>query len=150
MSGQMAQRIDASALATTLMLTMNESVELAELNPATGDYRIYYIGLTETSLSGQILNFEMHRQAPRFGRMFFEVLSLALGSTGKDGLSEVESFRSDADASVADLPKLLPQLARIIATLKDKKQPLDDELLPFLSRPAQLVWTQKLGLGTAS
>lgn len=150
MNDSKPQKIDSCALAATLKLAVGDHVDLAQLDPATGDYRVYYVGLAATSSSGRILTFELHRQAPSFGRMFFEVLTLTLGCVGADGLSEVESFRSDADANAADLPQLLPQLARIVAALKDKKQPLDDVLLPFLSRSAQLVWTQSALVGVAS
>jgi hypothetical protein len=142
--------MDASTLANTLNLAVGESAELVDLTPETGDYRVYYVGLAETSSGGQILTFELHRQAPGYRRIFFEVLTLIVGPADPDGLSEVESYCNDAGADLADLPQLLPELARIVATLKDKKKPSDDLLLPFLGRPGQLVWTQSLVAGVAS
>lgn len=137
-------KIDLNALAMTLNLAPGERAQLTDFDPITGDYRVFHIGMVTTPMGGETLTFHLHRQAPRFERRLFEVLSLKLSPSDSDGLCNVEAFHCSSGASLADLPDLLPRLAKIVAALQDRKRPEDALLLPLLSEAAQHLWTQPL------
>jgi hypothetical protein len=142
-------KIDRTAFAISLNLALGERAELVDVNPATGDYRVFHVGIV-TAPAGETLMFELHRQGPGFTRRVFNVLSLTLGHADADGLSTVEAFTCDAGARMDDLPSMLPMLARIISDLQQRKRPQDTLLLPFLSDVSQKLWAQKLPEGVVS
>lgn len=137
-------RMDSDALAVMLNLAVGEQAQRVDIDPLTGDYRVFHLGVAATLAGGEVLTFELHRQMPGFERRIFSVLTLALGCCDAEGLCLVESFSCDAGISLNDLPPMLPQLAGIIASLQARKRPHDDFILPFLSKAAQVLWTQKL------
>jgi len=149
-SGQSDPRIDLVALAVTLNLAVGERVQMVDVDPGTGDYRVFHLGAEATPTGGETLTFELHRQGPGFERRLFNVLSLTLGPSGADGLCPIEAFTCDAGASPADLPHLLPELARIATALQERQRPEDALVLPFLSKPSQILWTQALLEGGGS
>ena len=138
-------KIDATALAYTLNLAPGERATLTHFNPASGDYRVYYLSMP--GLEGGTLLFELHRQGPE--RRVFSAMSLALGAPGADGLCPVAGFACDSGAELADLPRLLTALARIAAALQEKRRPDDALVLPFLSRRGQILWNKPLLQGAA-
>ena len=146
----MPQYIDNSALVATLKLAVGESAEMVDIDPVTGDYRVFYCGLEATPKGGKSLTFELYRQGPGFELTIFNVLSLALGPLNANGLCQVEDFFCDAGANVYDLPRLLHDLAQIVAVLQEKRRPEDVLLLPFLSKPSRTLWTQTLVKGNAA
>ncbi|MFZ4541303.1 MAG: hypothetical protein ACOYNL_05765 [Rickettsiales bacterium] len=146
----MTQRIAPSEITATLKLAVGERAEIVAFDPATGDYRVLYLDTAVSPTNGETLTFELHRQGPGFERRFFEVLSLTLGSPGADGLCAIDAFACDAGASATDLPQLLPMLAQIIAAIRERKQPEDALLRPFLSKHAYILWTQALVKGAAA
>ena len=146
----MIQRIASSALTDALKLAVGECAEMVDIDPRTADYRVFHIGIEATPAGGETLTFELYRQGHGFERRLFNVLSLTLGHCDADGLCPVESFSSSTGASPNDLPRLLPELARIAASLREEQRPADMLVLPFLSRSAQILWTKALVEGSAS
>lgn len=142
--------IDPVALAHTLNLAVGECAQMVDVDPDTGDYRVFYLDAQPTPQGGETLTFELHRQGPGFERRLFNVLSLTLGPSGSDGSCPIEAFSSDAGVSPTDLPRLLQGLARIVTELKERRRPEDALVLPFLSRPAQVLWTQPLTEGAVA
>lgn len=137
-------QIDPLALADTLNLAVGERAEMVDVDPASGDYRVFHLGAAATPSGGETLTFELHRQGPGFERRLFNVLSLTLGARGPDGACPVEAFACDAGAGPEDLPHLLPRLARIASALQRRQRPEDALVLSFLSKPAQALWMQTL------
>lgn len=146
----MMQRIDVSMLTDTLRLAAGESVQKVDIDPVTGDYRVFHVGMSATPTGGQILSFELHRQGPGFERRIFNVLTLALAPGAEDGLSLVEAITSDAGLKLSELPHLLSCMAEIVAALKAGKRPQDFLMLPLLSKAGQVLWTQPLPQRLAS
>lgn len=132
-------KINVEALAISLNLAVGERVELVDIDPATGDYRVFYLDFAPMPSGSKTLTFELHRQGAGSVRRIFNVLSLTLGRTDIDGLCPVDAFTCDTGAALSDL---LPMLARIAAALQDKKRPEDALILPFLSKPAQALWNK--------
>lgn len=148
-------RIDPGALTVTLNLAVGERAQLTDIDPATGDYRVFHLGIAATPEGGATLVFELYRQGPGVERRIFSVLSLAIGAPGADGFCPVKAFTCDAGANpdgfgLADLPRLLPVLARIAASLQEKQRPEDALVRPLLSKPALALWTQSLAEGGGS
>lgn len=143
-AGAMTDRCDRVALALALDLPPGERAEVVDVDPGNGDYRVFHLSAAAMPAGRKTLTFELHRQGPGFERLIFNVLSLTLGPIGADGLRPVEVFVTDAGATPADLPRLLPVLAGIVAALRSRRRPEDALLSPLLSTRAQTLWTQPL------
>ena len=139
-------RVDLAALP----LAAGERAEFVSIDQATGDYRVFHVGIETAAEGSATLTFELHRQDPGLVRLVFNALSMTLGPVGTDGLCAIEAFTCDAGLDSHDLLRLLPRLTEIVALLQKRKRPADALVLPFLSRRAQILWTQALVKGVAS
>ena len=134
--------MNLQALSEALNLPVGTHAELADADPQTGDYRVFYIGLEKTDSGGARFVLELHRQTPQLQLWLFEAISITLGAADANGLCTIEAFQSDAPISPAGLPSFIQALAHITEALKQQKRPDDGLLRPFLSRSSYVRWVE--------
>lgn len=124
-----------------LALQPGESLELARVNARTGDYRMIALRLELENTERATLHLELYRQTMGDGRRWFDALRWHFVRNEDEELEPQPLAHCNASTFPTHAIELLNRIAE---ALRHQQRPSDALLLPFLSRAAQILWTQPM------